>query len=93
MTTMPELAVERRAGVLRLTIQREERRNALSPGVLAGLTEALAEANADRSLRAVVLTGAGEKAFCAGADLQSGQSFAFDFSEPTGACAKGSLPC
>ncbi|MBC5782941.1 enoyl-CoA hydratase/isomerase family protein [Ramlibacter sp. USB13] len=88
MTTNPELGVERRDGVLWLTIRREERRNALSPGVLEALSVALAEAQADRSVRAVVLTGAGEKAFCAGADLQSGQSFAFDFSEPTGAFAR-----
>ena len=85
MTTNPELGVERRGSVLWLTIQREERRNALSPEVLAGLNAALAQAQADRALRAIVLTGAGNKAFCAGADLQSGQSFAFDFSEPTGA--------
>lgn len=85
MTTIPDLGVQRRGSVLWLTIQREERRNALSPGVLAGLAGALAQAQDDRGLRAVVLTGAGSKAFCAGADLQSGQSFAFDFSEPTGA--------
>ena len=88
MTTNPELGVARREGVLWLTLQREERRNALSPAVLDGLAAALAEAQSDRSLRAVVLTGAGEKAFCAGADLQSGESFAFDFSEPTGAFAR-----
>jgi enoyl-CoA hydratase/carnithine racemase len=88
MTTNPELGVARREGVLWLTLQREERRNALSPAVLDGLRTALAGAQCDRSLRAVVLTGAGEKAFCAGADLQSGESFAFDFSEPTGAFAR-----
>lgn len=88
MTSNPELGVERRGGILRLTIQREERRNALSPAVLAGLAEALAQARDDRGLRAIVLTGAGTKAFCAGADLQSGQSFAFDFSEPSGAFAR-----
>jgi len=88
MTTSPELGIERRDGVLWLTIRREERRNALSPAVLAGLAEALAGAQWDRGLRAIVLTGAGDRAFCAGADLQSGQSFQFDFSEPTGAFAR-----
>jgi len=88
MATKAELGVERREGVLWLTLQREERRNALNAGVLAGLSTALAEAQDDRSLRAIVLTGAGNQAFCAGADLQSGQSFAFDFSEPTGAFAR-----
>ncbi|WP_051237605.1 enoyl-CoA hydratase/isomerase family protein [Ottowia thiooxydans] len=78
-----ELGVRQEDGVLWLTIQREARRNSISPGVLAGLSEALTRANSDRSLRAIVLTGAGDKAFCAGADLQTGQSFKFDYSEPT----------
>ena len=78
-----ELATRRQNGVLWLTIQREASRNAISPAVLAGLTNALTRANADRGLRAIVLTGAGDKAFCAGADLQSSQSFRFDHSEPT----------
>lgn len=78
-----QLVVRQDDGVLWLTIDRQERRNAISPGVLAGLHAALAQANADRSVRAVVITGAGEKAFCAGADLQGGQSFQFDYSEPT----------
>lgn len=79
----PELLQRQEGGVLWLTIHREARRNAISPAVLAGLTEALARANADRGLRAIVLTGAGDKAFCAGADLATGQSFKFDYSEPT----------
>lgn len=78
----PELLVRKEAGVLWLTIAREERRNAMSAAVLAGIGEQLARANADRDLRAIVLTGAGEKAFCAGADLQTGKSFRFDYSEP-----------
>jgi enoyl-CoA hydratase/carnithine racemase len=78
-----ELQIRREDGVLWLTIAREARRNAMSAVVLAGLHDALARANADRSVRAIVLTGAGDKAFCAGADLQTGQSFRFDYSEPT----------
>jgi len=83
----PELLERRHDGVLWLTINREERRNAISPGVLAGLADALTRADADRSLRAVVLTGVGDKAFCAGADLQSGKSFKFDYAEPNQAIA------
>ena len=65
--------------VLWLTIQREERRNAMSHGVLAGLGEAIRGAQADRTLRAIVITGAGSKAFCAGADLSLGaQTFDYD---------------
>ncbi len=77
-----ELLQEQRGAVLWLTINREERRNAISPGVLRGLSEAFTRANQDRSVRAIVITGAGDRAFCAGADLQTGNSFKFDYSEP-----------
>lgn len=52
-----------------ITIDRAERRNALSPDVWRGISRRLSEAETDGSVRAVVLTGAGDKAFCAGADL------------------------
>ncbi len=79
----PELLSRQHDGVLWLTINRPERRNAISPAVLDGLSQALSRANQDREVRAIVLTGVGDKAFCAGADLQTGQSFKFDYSEPT----------
>ncbi|MCX7226000.1 MAG: enoyl-CoA hydratase/isomerase family protein [Burkholderiales bacterium] len=84
MSTEPlaELLTEMRGPVLWLTINREDKRNAVNQPVLAGLTEALANANRNREVRAVVITGAGTRAFCAGADLQSGKSFKFDYSEP-----------
>ncbi len=56
-------------GVARITINRPERRNAMSYGVMAGLRDAMAAARADDDVRVVVLTGAGDRAFCAGADL------------------------
>lgn len=52
-----------------ITINRPERRNALSWDVIAQIRSALAEAKADDAVRVVVITGSGEKAFCAGADL------------------------
>jgi enoyl-CoA hydratase/carnithine racemase len=55
--------------VARVTIDRVERHNALSYQVMGELLEAFATAKADPDIRVVVLTGAGEKAFCAGADL------------------------
>ena len=84
MTIEPsaELLTEMRGPVLWLTINREEKRNSLNQSVLTGLSEALASANRNREVRAVVITGAGTRAFCAGADLQSGKSFKFDYSEP-----------
>jgi len=83
----PELLEERRGGVVWLTISREVRRNAISPGVLSGLCDAIERAQHERDVRAVVLTGAGDKAFCAGADLAGGTAFRFDHSEPYAALA------
>ncbi len=59
-------------GVARITINRPERRNAMSYGVMHGLREAMRDAKEADGVRVVVLTGAGDKAFCAGADLGSG---------------------
>ncbi|MBV8464058.1 MAG: enoyl-CoA hydratase/isomerase family protein, partial [Acidimicrobiales bacterium] len=55
--------------VLTLTIDRPERRNAMTWDVIAGLRAGVAAAKEDAAARVVVLTGAGEEAFCAGADL------------------------
>jgi enoyl-CoA hydratase/carnithine racemase len=55
--------------VARITINRPERRNSLSWGVIEAIRARTAEAKADSDVRVVVLTGAGDKAFCAGADL------------------------
>lgn len=79
---MDELLSETKDGVLRLTINRPERRNAISPAVVEGLTAALRGPGTDPATRAIVVTGVGDKAFCAGADLQSGKSFQFDYSVP-----------
>ena len=84
----PELMIEARGPVLWLTITREERRNAMSHGVLASLAQAIGAAQTQRSVRAIVLTGAGSKAFCAGADLQSANAFTTDYSEPHGHLAQ-----
>lgn len=64
-----ELLLEVHAGVARLTINRPERRNALSWTVISGLRAHLAALRTDPEVRVVVLTGAGDRAFCAGADL------------------------
>jgi enoyl-CoA hydratase/carnithine racemase len=58
--------------VARVTIDRPERHNAMSFQVMGELAEAFAAAKADDAVRVVVLTGAGERAFCAGADLSGG---------------------
>lgn len=66
-----------------ITINRPAKRNAINEGVVNGIRDGLRHAHADPEVRAIVLTGAGEKAFCAGGDLQpGGKGFAFDFSKP-----------
>ncbi len=60
---------ERSGGVATISIARPERRNAINAEVVSGIARALSEAETDRDLHVVVLTGAGEQAFCAGGDL------------------------
>jgi len=84
----PELSAEQRGPVLWLIITREERRNAMSHGVLAGMAQAIGAAQTRRDIRAIVITGAGSRAFCAGADLQSANAFTTDYSEPHGHLAQ-----
>ena len=83
-----DLRAEQRGEVLWLTITREARRNAMGADVLRGIAEGLDRAEADPDIRVVVITGAGDKAFCAGADLQSGAPFGADLSNPHGAAAE-----
>jgi len=77
-----EVLHERRGAAFWITINRPERRNAINAEVIDGIVEGYRTAHADASVRVIVLTGAGDKAFCAGADLQPGKSFAFDPSRP-----------
>lgn len=56
-------------GVAVVTFNRPERRNALTPEMLCRFADALAVCAADEAVRVVVLTGAGDAAFCAGGDL------------------------
>lgn len=57
-------------GIAVITINRPENRNALNAGVRQGLFDAWHRLEDDKSLRVGILTGAGDKAFCAGADLK-----------------------
>ncbi|MFC4770260.1 enoyl-CoA hydratase [Effusibacillus consociatus] len=64
------LVSKREDGIATLVLNRPEAANALSVQMLYELHEAINEIRFDRSVRCVIITGAGEKAFCAGADLK-----------------------
>jgi enoyl-CoA hydratase/carnithine racemase len=64
------LLVEARGGIGTITLNRPEVRNAMNPAMVREIWEALQALEADAGVRVVVLRGAGEQAFCAGADLK-----------------------
>jgi enoyl-CoA hydratase/carnithine racemase len=70
-----ELIVERRGAVVWITFNRPQARNALTWNMYSRLETACREINADRTVRAVVLTGAGGQAFVAGTDIGQFRAF------------------
>lgn len=64
------LLTENRNGVLIVTLNRPESMNSLSRELLADLNKLVSEISVDKTVRVVVITGAGEKSFCSGADLR-----------------------
>ncbi|WP_238372602.1 enoyl-CoA hydratase-related protein [Heliomarina baculiformis] len=67
----------------RITLNRPEKRNAINNDLIEGISDGIKQAEADPDVRCIVLTGAGDKAFCAGGDLQPGGGFNFNFAEPS----------
>jgi enoyl-CoA hydratase/carnithine racemase len=82
MSEQPSVLLERREAVFWITINRADKRNAINQSVVDGIRDGFRQAHADPAVRAIVLTGAGDKAFCAGGDLQPGAGFAFDLARP-----------
>jgi 2-(1,2-epoxy-1,2-dihydrophenyl)acetyl-CoA isomerase len=80
--TENELLVDLTDGVLRLTINRADASNSLTYTLRQSLIEQFERASADLGIRCVILTSAGERAFCTGADLRSSPPFA---AKPEGA--------
>jgi enoyl-CoA hydratase/carnithine racemase len=72
------ILTERRGAVLWITVNRPEARNAMRLPMYERLVELAAEINADDALRAVVLTGAGDKAFISGTDIAEFADFRTD---------------
>ena len=69
------LALERRNGILLVFLNRPKRLNAVNAVMRAELNAVLSPVNDDKSIRAVVLTGKGDRAFCAGQDLEEAATF------------------
>ena len=67
----PGALTERRGNILIITINRPDARNAVNAAVSIGVGDALQQAQDDPEIWAVVITGAGDKSFCAGADLKA----------------------
>lgn len=72
---MTEIIVSTESSIRFLTLNRPEKRNALNDALIAGLKSSLREADADDSVWAIVIRGAG-KVFCSGADLSAIQKIA-----------------
>jgi enoyl-CoA hydratase/carnithine racemase len=70
--------VEQRGAVAVWTLDRADRMNALTRAMLFALGKLAREAATNESIRAIVLTGAGDKAFCAGADLKERRGMSDD---------------
>lgn len=67
--TTPAFLYEKRDGIAYFTFNRPDKRNAISPEVICRLADAWQDYAVDDSLRVAIITGAGDKAFSAGADL------------------------
>lgn len=74
--TDDEVLYDIRDRVAWITINRPERRNAMATSTVEAITEAFVRAGEDREVWAIVLTGAGDKAFCAGGDMKEMDSLA-----------------
>lgn len=65
-------------GQWRVTLNRPEKANALTPAMLHEIADIATRAHADPNLRTFIITGAGERVFCAGADVSNGEDM-FEF--------------
>lgn len=73
-----QIRFDRHEGVALLTLNRPDRMNAFTAQMAMEIVAALDECDADDAVRAVIFTGAGERAYCAGADLAAGAA-TFDY--------------
>jgi enoyl-CoA hydratase/carnithine racemase len=76
--TTSTITLTRQNGILIISLDRPDRMNAFTAGMKDELIAAFDEADSDDAVRAVIVTGSGERAFCAGADLSEGAK-TFDY--------------
>ena len=74
LESFPESMPQSQAPLWRVTLDRPDKANALTEDMLATLVSIAKQAQAHPNLRALVITGAGEKVFCAGADLDAARA-------------------
>lgn len=82
MTQYTQIVVEKADGIATITLNRPEKMNAYTRTMGAEIMAAMDDIDADDAVRAVIFTGAGERAFCAGADLTP-EGGGHVFSDPT----------
>lgn len=80
MATYETILTEVSEGIMTLTMNRPDKMNSFTATMMAEMIAAFDEADADDAVRAVIVTGAGERAFCAGADLSAGAK-TFDYAK------------
>ena len=76
-------------GLLTITLSRPDVMNAFNARMMHEMVDALDHADADDTVRAIIVTGSGERAFCAGADLSEGDK-TFDYAKRQGEASKRS---
>lgn len=69
MSAYTQILLEKADGVATVTLNRPDRMNAYTPVMMQEIIAAMDDVDADDAVRAVIFTGAGDRAFCAGADL------------------------
>ena len=82
MTQYTQILVDKADGIATITLNRPEKMNAYTRIMMGEICEAMDDIDADDSVRAVIFTGSGDRAFCAGADLTP-EGGGHVFSDPT----------
>jgi enoyl-CoA hydratase/carnithine racemase len=82
MPNFQTILTEVSEGIMTITLHRPDKMNAFTGEMMAEMIEAFDMADADDDVRAVIVTGAGDRAFCAGADLSAGAK-TFDYADRT----------